>query len=64
MARPNFLEGAMSDIHTVKIKCPANTRSGFAIINEADFDPAEHERFDAPAKAEPKKRARSRKPKA
>lgn len=54
----------MSEIPTVKIKMPANQRDGFAIINEADFDPAKHELLDAPAKPATKKRARSRKPKA
>ena len=53
----------MSEIPTVKIKCPANMRSGFAIINQADFDPAKHERADAPAKPAAKKRGRSRKAK-
>jgi hypothetical protein len=53
----------MSDIPTVVIKCPGNKRSGIAIINKADFDPAKHELFDAPAKPAQKRRGRPRKAK-
>lgn len=41
----------MTEVPTVKIKRPDNPRGGYAIINEADFDPKKHELFDAPAKA-------------
>lgn len=30
------------EIKTVKIARPDNPRGGYAIINEADFDPAQH----------------------
>jgi hypothetical protein len=50
----------MSDkLPVVRIK----TANGPVIINEADFDPAKHERADAPAKPAAKKRGRSRKAK-
>jgi hypothetical protein len=41
---------------TVKIK----KGNGFAIINERDFDPAKHRRYDE-AQAQPRKRGRPRK---
>ena len=37
----------MSELPTVKISRADNPRGGFAIINEADFDPKRHELFDA-----------------
>ena len=33
----------MSDVETIKISCPENTRLGFKIINAEDFDPDKHE---------------------
>lgn len=35
-------------IPVVKIKCPENQRTGYALINEADFDPDKHQLFDVP----------------
>jgi len=39
------------------------TDNGPVIINKADFDPAKHELFNAPAKPAPKRRGRARKAK-
>lgn len=47
----------MSALPTVRIKHP----DGYAVINEADFDPAKHERLDAEAKPKPKQPRKPRK---
>lgn len=41
----------MSDVETIKISCPENTRLGFKIINAEDFDPDKHELAEGEAPA-------------
>lgn len=36
----------MAEVPTVRVVCP-DVAAGYIIINEADFDPAVHERFEA-----------------